>query len=57
MGVEDFQAFSYLPLPLLDPQKESFVPFSELYSQKLSGKDQPSKGTYSFQEAKELDAK
>ena len=43
MSEEDFQALSYLPLPLLNPQKESFLPFSELYGQKPSVKDQPSK--------------
>ena len=46
MSAEDFLALCYLPLTLLDPQKESFFPYSELYSQKPSDKDQPSKGTY-----------
>ena len=57
MSKEDFQSLCYLPLPLLDPQKESFLPFNELYGQKPSDKDQPTKGSYSHQEAKELDSK
>jgi len=55
MTAEDFEALSFLPLPLLNSQKESYLSFSEIYGQKPSDKDQPSKGSYSFQEAKELD--
>jgi len=51
MTAEDFEALGFLPLPLLNSQKESYLPFSEIYGQKPSDKDQPSKGSYSFQEA------
>jgi len=57
MTAEEFKALCFLPLPLLDSKKESYLPFSEMYGQKPSDKDQPSKGLYSFQEAKELDTK
>ena len=39
-------------------QKDSYIPpFDKVYGQLPSDKDQPSKGSYSFQEAKELDDK
>ena len=49
MSLEDFEALCLLPFPLLDSQKDSYCPFSEMYGRKPSDKDQPSKGSYSFQ--------
>jgi len=57
MSTENFEALCYLPLSLLDSKNESYLPFSEMYGQKPSEKDQPSKGSHSFQEVKELNTR
>jgi len=54
MTAEDFEALSFLPLSLLNSQKESYFPFSKIYGQKPSEKDQPLKVLIAFRKQRNL---
>ena len=53
---DQLSSLHYLPLPLLDDSKTSYLAFKELYGKEFSDRDRPSATPTSSSEAAEVDA-